>query len=254
MPEEIESKNDPTTLSRARRVRDWLMRPRTVRILGPAAFLLGVALVAVGLLFLPSGGSDDSRSGPGADATLVSGTAYPVAPDMVEGISYLVPPGQQAAGFRLVIDSLGMNARVVRLGLGPDDVPQVPDNAFDVAWYEFSAEPGNGSNSVLAGHVRWAGDPGVFADLDELEDGDIIQVVWRDGREATYEVFAKRLIASADPEALQVMAPTASDTITLFTCAGTFVADSDNPLGGAFTERVVVQARLAEPVVAALAP
>ena len=253
MAEDSERKDDLTAPSRARRIRDWLMRPRTVGIVGPAAFLLGLALVAIGLLLVPSGDNDRSSvSAPGP--TLVPGTAYPVQPEMVEAWRYLVPAVQPSAGFRLVIDSLGVNAPVVRLGLDPRDVPQVPNDGAKVAWYDFSARPGTGGNAVLAGHVRWAGDPGVFADLDELQEGDIIRLRWRDGRESVYEVSDNLLIDASHPDALRVMAPTPADTITLFTCAGTFVPDPDNPLGGDFTDRVVIQARLVEPSAAALSP
>jgi LPXTG-site transpeptidase (sortase) family protein len=170
----------------------------------------------------------------------------------VRGISYRVPPRQVSAGFRLVIDSLGVNAAVVQLGLDPGDVPQVPNHAAKVAWYDFSATPGTGSNAVLAGHVRWAGDHGVFADLDELQNGDLIRLRWLDGTQSVYEVFVNLVVNVRDPDSIHVMSPTVEDTITLITCGGTFVADNDNPLGGDFTHRSVVQARLVEPSVAAL--
>lgn len=251
MAEDSERKSDLISLSTARRIRDWLMQPRTVRIVGPAAFLLGVVLVASGLLVLRSG--DDGTTGE-SGSTLVAGTAYPVPPWMVEGTSYLVPPSPPSAGFRLVIDSIGVNALVVRLGLDPDNVPQVPYNGAKVAWYDFTAKPATGGNAVMSGHVRWAGEPGVFADLDELEAGDIIRVKWRNGGESVYEVSVNRMIDADHPDALWVMEPTNQDIITLITCAGTFVPDADNPLGGDFTHRAVVQARLVEPSVAARSP
>jgi LPXTG-site transpeptidase (sortase) family protein len=100
--------------------------------------------------------------------------------------------------------------------------------------------------------VRWAGDHGVFAELDELEEGDLVRLIWLDGRRSVYEVFANREVNARDPNAVHVMSPTAEDTITLITCGGTFVVDSENPLGGDFTERVVIQARLVQPSVASL--
>jgi len=259
MADHSERKNDLTGPSRARRIRDWLMRPRIVRVVAPAAFLLGVALVAIGLLVIPSGGGDDAgpsvgppgvAPGPGG----VPGTAYPVSPEMARAISYLVPPVQPSADFRLVIDSLGVDALVVELGLDPRDVPQVPNDGEKVAWYKFTARPGTGDNAVLSGHVSWAGDPGVFADLDELDEGDVIRLRWRDGEESVYEVSANLLVDTDDPDLLRVMAPTAEDTITLITCGGTWKTDLDNPLGGDFTDRVVVQARLVEPSAAAFSP
>jgi LPXTG-site transpeptidase (sortase) family protein len=173
---------------------------------------------------------------------------------MVEAWTFLVPRVQLPAGFRLVIDSLGVDAPAVRLGLDPRDVPQIPNDGAKVAWYEFTAKPGTGGNAVLSGHVRWAGDPGVFADLDELDEGDVIRLKWTEGEESVYEVSANLLLDADDPELLQAMEPTTVDTITLITCGGRWVTDLDNPLGGDFTERVVVQARLVEPRAAALSP
>jgi LPXTG-site transpeptidase (sortase) family protein len=233
------------------------MRPRTVRVVAPAVFLLGVALAAIGLLVIhtgedagPAAAPPGVAPGPGG----VPGTAYPVPPEMMEAWSYLVPPVQPFAGFRLVIDSLDVNARVVRLGLDPRDVPQIPNDGSKVAWYKFTAKPGTGGNAVLSGHVRWAGDPGVFADLDELDEGDVIRLLWTDGEESAYEVSANLLLDADDPELLEAMGPSKADTITLITCGGTWVTDRNDPLGGDFTDRVVVQARLVEPRAAALSP
>jgi LPXTG-site transpeptidase (sortase) family protein len=240
-------------------MRDWVMRPRTVRVLGPAALLLALVLVAIGLLVIPSGGGDDagpSAAPPGLEpgSSGVPSTAYPVPPEMVEAWRYLVPPVQPSAGFRLVIDSIGVDAQVVQLGLDPRGVPQVPNDGATVAWYDFSARPGEGGNAVLSGHVRWAGDPGTFADLDELEEGDVIRLRWTDGEETVYGVSANTLMDADDPQLLQAMGPTAEDTITLITCGGTWVTNLNDPLGGDFTERVVVQARLEEPSAAAVSP
>ncbi len=255
MAEDSEREHDLIGPSRARRIRDWLMRPRTVRIVAPVAFLLGVALVVIGLLVIPSG--DDAKPAaapPGFGPGGIPGTAYPVPPEMVKAWSYLVPPVQPFAGFVLVIDSLGVEAMVVRLGLDPRDVPQVPNDGAKVAWYEFTAKPGTGGNAVLAGHVRWAGDPGVFADLDELDEGDVIRLQWTNGKESVYEVSTNVVMDADDPELLRAMGPTKRDTLTLITCTGEWETDLDDPLGGDFTERVVVQARLVEPRSAAFSP
>jgi len=240
-------------LRRGRRAFDLLTRPNTVRIVGPAVLLVGVLLVAAALVgpFSGGGGGDDSSAtggfglGPGSGGGVEQGgVPYPVPPEMVEAIRYLVPEKQPGAGFRVVIDSIGVNAQAVELGLDPRRVPQVPNEGAKVAWYNFSARPGTGGNAVLAGHVRWGGEPGSFAELDELEDGDAIRLKWNDGKESVYEVIANRSLGARDAETLQAMAPASTDIITLITCGGDFVADRDNPLGGDFTERVVVQARL----------
>jgi LPXTG-site transpeptidase (sortase) family protein len=256
MGEDTEGNGSVTIPQVLRWVRDWLRRPGTIRVVAPAAFLVGIALVVGGVILLSAGGGGSgvigvTDEGPGG-ITTQPGTAFRVPPRLADGVRYRVPERQPLADFRLVIDSLGVNAPVVRLGLDSRDVPQVPNDAAKVAWYEFSANPGTGSNAVLAGHVRWAGDRGVFADLDELDDGDLIRVKWKSGQQAVYQVFANRVLNARDPDAVHVMSPTAEDTITLITCGGTFVVDSDNPLGGDFTHRSVIQARLVQPSVASL--
>ncbi len=245
---------------RIRRARDWLMEPRTIRIVGPASLLLGVALVVVGLVVIPSVGDDPDASLSGESGTTpttgsegitVGGTAFPVPPDVVEGVSYLVPPRQPWADFTIAIDRLGVEARVVILGTDDNAVPQVPNHAAKVAWYDFSARPATGGNAVLAGHVRWAGDHGIFYRLDELDQGDSVRIKWDDGGESLYEVVSNAEVDPSDPASLRVMAPSDEDLLTLITCAGTFIPDADSPLGGDFTMRIIVQARLVESSVAA---
>lgn len=230
--------------------------------LSGAAFVFGAALVTAGLLLFPSIQDEPGRPAPPAaseeqgatrdDAPPgVPGTAHPVPAEAVPGVSYVVPEVQPWAGFRLQIEALGVNARVVQLDMDERRVPQVPHDASNVAWYEWSSLPGEGSNAVFAGHVRWGGNRGIFADLKKLSEGDIIRVKWDDGRELVYEVVDNFDVRVADRHSLQVMAPTPSDTLTLITCGGRFVADSGNPLGGDFSDRTVVRARLLEASVGA---
>ena len=156
------------------------------------------------------------------------------------------------APFHLVIESLGIYAPIVELGMDGDGVPQVPINGQDVAWYDFSAKPGEGSNTVLAGHINWARSPAVFFDLGDLQPGEVLRLI-RDevdegegdgGDELVYEVIDNFSVDPTDPESLKVMAPTEEDTITLITCGGTWILDPSEELGGSYDERTIIQARL----------
>lgn len=234
----------------------WLLRPRTVRVAGPAAFAVGLALITAGLLISLTGGEGGgpARSANPAEPVGSPAIAFRVPPLMRNAFAFLVPEVQPRAGFRIVIEALDVDADVVKLGMTPDKVPQVPDTGAKVAWYEFTAKPGEGGNAVMAGHVRWAGDPGAFADLDELEEGDEIRLAWDDGRESVYEVVSSFEINPKRRDAVQVLAPIAEDVLTLITCSGTFVPDAESPLGGDFTRRIVVRARLVQPAVADISP
>jgi LPXTG-site transpeptidase (sortase) family protein len=238
--------------ARAQQLREWFSRLGILRFVLPGGLLAGIVLVVVGFVLLTSGGGGGDRPDTWQEDlaqsdnpyNAVPGTAYEVPPHLVEAMSFLVPARQVYAGFNLKIDELGVDARVVKLDLTPDRTPQVPNSANTIAWYEFTSMPGEGSNAVLAGHVRWAGERGVLADLKDLDDGDEIRITFSDGSEAVYEVERVFDVDADLKGSLKVMDPTPDDTLTIITCGGTFEANSDNPLGGEFTERTVVKAKL----------
>ena len=125
-----------------------------------------------------------------------------------------------SAPTRIIIDSLGVDAPVITLGVKPDGIPQVPDTASEVSWYDFSAKPGQGSNAVLAGHVALSKNAGVFWALRDLSPNDTVRLTTEEGNELTYRVFAAYLLDADDPSALEAMAPSPFDVITLVTCGG----------------------------------
>ena len=150
------------------------------------------------------------------------------------------PPNSR---FRMVIDSIGVNAPVVPEGLTADDLPMMPLNAYDVAWYTFTAQPGTGGNAVFSGHVTWNG-LAVFYYLNEVSPGDSVRLVGNDGTTLVYTVTDSFIVDENDPGALNVMAPTSSDTITIISCDGTFYRTNNPVSGGDYTGRRVVRASL----------
>jgi sortase A len=75
-----------------------------------------------------------------------------------------------------------------------------------------SANPGERGNMVLSGHDDVFGE--VFKDLDQLENGDLVQV-FAGGHAFRYEVRAKRVVP---PSELSVLDPTREPVVTLITC------------------------------------
>jgi LPXTG-site transpeptidase (sortase) family protein len=160
-----------------------------------------------------------------------------------------VPPEPTPLGplpVRLAVPAVYLDAPVQTFGVNEANIPQVPDRADLVAWYDFSARPGHG-NAVFSGHVDWEarnGDPiaGVFYRLRELKLGDTIFVKLDDGTEAQYRVIGNVAAPYDDPSVVQVMGPAGRDVITLITCGGTWEVDPSRPLGGNYTHRVIVRA------------
>jgi len=147
---------------------------------------------------------------------------------------------------RMSIPRIAVDAPIVAMGLDSRRYPEVPKNGGDVAWYTFSAAPGQGSNAVFSGHVDWYywGQPGegVFYHLRELQIGDEILLDLEDGSQVRYAVSGNVAVAYDDPNVVDVMAPTSTDVITLITCGGTWQRDYSDPNGGNYSHRVIVRA------------
>jgi len=225
---------------------------KAILALGGLAFLIGVTLLAVaGLSTLGGGSGPDIKLRDLGEVPIVTQSATPTsAPSDTETPSPTpVPePPLDKGAYTMIIDKLGVNAQVDTYGLDSSAVPVVPTGpgaADVVAWYNFSAEPGTGSNAVFAGHVTWFG-PGVFFALTSVTNGDEIRLLGSDGTELTYIVNDIFQVDAYDPESLQVMRATDEDVITIITCDGDFVDTGDPVFGGEYPYRLVVRAGLAE--------
>jgi len=215
--------------------------------LGPRRMVLASVLLVASLGLLAAGIGGMLLTGDGDDATKLTNEGVP-GPIGTATTTISAPPASSAPVARLIIEKIGVDAPVITLGVDENFIPEVPDNPNDVAWYNWSALPGHGSNAVLAGHFDWTvnGQPviGVFYSLADLSVGDIIEVKLEDGTDYKYSVVGNLAVANDDSEAMDMMAPTPSDMVTLITCGGVWTPDPNNPLGGEYTHRQVVRAEL----------
>jgi len=149
---------------------------------------------------------------------------------------------------RLIIEKIGVDAPVVTMGVDENGIPQVPDNPYDVVWYNWSTPPGHGSNAVFAGHVDWTvnGQPvlGVFYRIRDLDVGDIVEVKLEDGTDYRYSVIGNLALSDEDPQSMAWMGATPTDMVTLITCGGVWTPDPNDPLGGNYDHRQFVRAEL----------
>jgi LPXTG-site transpeptidase (sortase) family protein len=163
------------------------------------------------------------------------------------------PPGSSAPVARLIIDSVSIDAPVVEKGVDAAGVMEAPDNAYDVAWYDFSAHPGFGTgNAVFAGHVDYVRvGPAVFWNLKDLNPGDIVRVRLADGTEYRYAVtFKNQFDVATAPVDDIVGQNTPTEMLTMITCGGTF-----NSATHQYDKRLVVRAeRIPETPPAELPP
>ncbi len=234
-------------------------RLRLVAVLGLAGMLVGISLISLGMYnylnpsepavptqpavlnyrFDPGGIYDRP---PGVLTPTPQPSPTPAAEPAPAPVVASAPPLRDQP-YRLVIDKIGVNGAVFTYGLDANQVPEVPLNPWDVAWYDFSAQPGTGSNAVFAAHVTWQG-PAIFYKLDQLIVGDEVKLIGDDGVELVYTITESFLVDPNDPTTLSVMHATDDDVVTLITCGGTFFYTGDPTFGGDYTERRIVRAVL----------
>jgi LPXTG-site transpeptidase (sortase) family protein len=211
---------------------------------GGVAFAIGVGLLAFGVYaaFFQDDGPPTSNA-----PIIREFTASPTPAPSTESPTPTPLPPLGDEPYRMVIDKIGVDAPVQEFGLDDNQVPEVPTGPGQgpgqiVAWYDFSAKPGVGSNAVFAGHVTWNGEA-VFWDLPSVAMGDSIKLVGDDGTTLDYTVSQIFRVLPSDPASRDVMFNTNTNIITIITCDGVFTADNTE-IGGEYDKRLVIRADL----------
>ena len=136
---------------------------------------------------------------------------------------------------RLKIPSLGINARILALGLTADGSMDTPKWPYDVAWFKLGQRPGITGSAVIAGHYGvWKnGDISIFNHLHEMKKWESIYV--QDDRGNLIR-FIVREIKKYSPDADATAVFTSRDGkphLNLVTC----ILD---PISKTYNQRLVV--------------
>ena len=94
----------------------------------------------------------------------------------------------RSAPVRVRIPAIDVDADLMRLGLRDDGTMEVPPAAYPAGWYTGAPTPGEMGPAIIAGHVRWNGQAGVFEDLGDLRPDDEVTVARKDGSSAVFRV------------------------------------------------------------------
>lgn len=198
-----------------------------------------IAAIVLFVLTLTGSVGDQGYSGPNTATALGLG---------IEAVFSQTPPPTETAAplptatpseapiARLAIPRFGVDAPVVVRGMDANGVMLTPDGPTDVAWYDFTARPGFGSNAVFSGHVDYINyGAAVFANLNALEIGDIVEIRLNDSTVYRYSVITREQVFAATADVASIVGATPREIITLITCGGTFD-------GAQYDQRVIVQA------------
>jgi LPXTG-site transpeptidase (sortase) family protein len=118
------------------------------------------------------------------------------------------------------IPAIGVDTRVIPLGLNPDQTIEVPKNLADTGWFAPGPEPGEQGAAVIVGHLAARSGPGVFYRLRELRVGQMINIRLQDGSTVRYVADSMIRVSKSRFPTNRVYAQTKQPTLRLVTCAG----------------------------------
>lgn len=162
-------------------------------------------------------------------------------PGMVYEISTHTLAEPSIVPHRIRIPALGVDARVVHVGVSAQGRMQAPADFAQVGWYKNGSKPGEEGSAVFGGHVNDAlARGGVFEHLSRLASGDEIVIADAGGRELVYRVYAKRVYAPEEAPLAEIFSRAGPSQAVLVTCEGKWDKERRE-----FSHRLVVYASLA---------
>ena len=213
---------------------------------------LRLAVVALALLPLagcvPAG--EDAAVAPVAPAVVQPTTVEAPARPATEAatteppvpvVRATLPPArpERPAPRRFVAAPARIDLPVRAAGVDDAGLMELPATVQEVAWYAYSARPGDRSGTtVLAAHVDTRAEGlGPFARLRELDEGAELTVVDGDGRDLGYVVTDVTTVDKAEVPIERVFRRDGPPALVVITCGGSF------DRGDGYSDNVIVTAR-----------
>ncbi len=129
---------------------------------------------------------------------------------------------------RLVIPSIGINAKIDEVGFSLKGNMMVPDNFTDVGLYKYGPTPGTRGSAVIDGHVdNGMGFPAVFANLKNIPLGASIYVYTEESEAPLhFKVTDKKSYFYTDAPLTTIFNRSDAARLNLITCDGEWVSES----------------------------
>jgi len=142
----------------------------------------------------------------------------------------------------LMIQKMGVKARVEGVDLSKAIQVHAPAKWGDVAWYTRGPRPGEVGRASIYGHLDSYCCPAVFYKLKYLKAGDTVQVVYAKGRPLTFKVMWQGVFANTNLPIKFLYGGSTEHGLVLYTCSGVFHRD-----GTGYDHKLIVYARLVLP-------
>lgn len=194
------------------------MRLRTTAlallVLLPLAGCAGGAVVPTAP---PALSSPTATPSPRASSTPDPRPAVPTTRATLRPVDEEPPPRRFRAG------GIDVDLPVVPVGVDRSGLMELPETVQEVAWYRYSARPGEAAGTtVLAGHVDTVRDGlGPFVRLHQLDEGDELSVDVG-GKTRSYVVRSVEKVAKSEVPLDRVFRRDGPPELKVITCGGTF--------------------------------
>lgn len=205
-------------------------RPRRSPFRALAGAAVTVAVLGIGSVAC---GQPDALNAPTASSA--SPTQEPPPP--AEKTATPMPASEPVS---IEIPSLGVTSEIMDLGLQDDGSMEVPPGAYPAGWYTGAPTPGELGPAIIAAHVDWNGDPGVFFELHEMQPGDDVVVQREDGSTALFRVDEVARYPKGQFPTDAVYGNLDHAGLRLITCGGDF-----DQAANSYVDNIVVYASLA---------
>lgn len=205
--------------------------------------LLAVGLLSAGCASVESADPIPPTQGfsteaPSVPTTTVRPAESSSVPDQApegQGLSplaALVEPLPSATGVPDLIDGprpIEFSFEAIGVAAAPIDAVGVVANgemeipgADGIGWYEYGAVPGEAGSAVLAAHIAFDGEDGVFRRLGDSQVGQQFSVRFDNGDVRRFEIVDRAQYAKDELPFDQVFARDGAPIVTLISCGGTF--------------------------------
>lgn len=160
-----------------------------------------------------------------------------------EAPAYRVPYADSPQPVDLRIPSVDISGHVQPVGMTDAVTMQVPSDIKVIGWFDRSVFPiSDNGHTVLVGHRDGARNPnGVFRNLENVREGDVVKVRDQSGRLVDYEVATVELVSDKQfaEKAAWIFRVNGPHRLVLITCGGTY----DRTRGGYQANVVVIAKR-----------
>src|SRR5579862_4017728 len=197
-----------------------------------------VVFVAAGLLVVAAGtaGLLLTRHGtPALRPPALGVNAVPVPTNTIVAPPQSAQPGPVSRPVALTIPLIGVQTKLMYLGLNSDGTMQVPPLAMVAVagWYTGSPRPGAIGSAIIVGHIDGNHHAGVFWRLNTLRRGDKIYVTRANGTLVEFRVTSVQIYLKDHFPTEDVYGPVPDPELRLITCGGTFDLAAGHSLSNA---------------------